>query len=69
MKSVIRGRTWEGRCGFGTKEQRTSGEKEYVVDRQLRALITRVFWRRPISFTRANIYIYTISELQHREDL
>ena len=32
MKSVIRGKTWEGRCGFGTKEQRTSGEKEYVVD-------------------------------------
>ena len=35
MKSVSRGKTWEGRCGFGTKEQRTSGEKEYVVDRQL----------------------------------
>ena len=35
MKSVIRGETWEGRCGFGIKEQTTSGEKEYVVDRQL----------------------------------
>ena len=35
MKSVIRIKTWEGRCGFGTKEQRTSDKKEYVVDRQL----------------------------------
>ena len=58
MKSVIRGKTWEGRCGFGTKERTTSGEKEYVVDRQLWALTTLVFWRRPISVTRANIYIY-----------
>ena len=57
MRSVIRGKTWEGRCGFGTEEQRTRGKKEYVVDRQLWALTTRVFWRRPISFTRANIFI------------
>ena len=35
MKSVIRGKTWEGRSGFGTEEQRTSGKKEYVVDRKL----------------------------------
>ena len=28
-----------------------------------------MFWRRPISFTRANIYSYTTSELQHLEDL
>ena len=33
------------------------------------ALTTWVFWRRPISFTRANIYSDTTSELQHREDL
>ena len=35
MRSVIRGKTWEEWCGFGTEEQRTSGIKEYVVDRQL----------------------------------
>ena len=35
MRSVSRGKTWEGRCGFGNEEQRTSGKKEYVVDRQL----------------------------------
>ena len=46
MRSVIRGKTWEGWCGFGTEEQRTSGKKEYVVDRQLWALTTRVFWRK-----------------------
>ena len=28
MRSVIRGKTWEGRCGFGTEEQRTNGKKE-----------------------------------------
>ena len=28
MKSVIRGKIWEGRCGFGTEEQRTIGKKE-----------------------------------------
>ena len=38
MRSVIRGKILEGRCGFGTEEQRTSGKKEYVVDGQLRAL-------------------------------
>ena len=30
MRSVIRRKTWEGRCGFGTEEQRTSGKKDYV---------------------------------------
>ena len=35
MRSVSRGKTWEGRFGFGTEEQGTSGKKEYVVDRQL----------------------------------
>ena len=40
------------------EDQRTSGKKEYVVDRQLWALTIRVFWREPISFTRANIFIY-----------
>ena len=30
MRSVIRGKILEGRCGFGTEEQRTSGKKEYV---------------------------------------
>ena len=35
MRSVIEGKTWEGRCGFGTGEQRTSGNKKYVIDRQL----------------------------------
>ena len=28
MKSVIRGKIWEGRCRFGTEEQRTNGRKE-----------------------------------------
>ena len=28
MRSVIGGKTWEGRCGFGTGEQRTSGNKK-----------------------------------------
>ena len=35
MRSVIREKAWDGTCGFGTEEQRTSGKKEYVVDRQL----------------------------------
>ena len=43
MRSVIRGKIWEGRCGFGTEEQRTSGKKEYVVDSQLRAFSTHLF--------------------------
>ena len=43
MRSVIRGKIWEGRCGFGTEEQRTSGKKEYVVDSQLRAFSTQLF--------------------------
>ena len=28
MRSVIRGKIWEGRYGFGTEEQRTNGKKE-----------------------------------------
>ena len=28
MRFLIRGKTWEGRCGFGTEEQRTNGMKE-----------------------------------------
>ena len=43
MRPVIRGKILEGRCGFGTEEQRTSGKKEYVVDGQLRALCTQLF--------------------------
>ena len=43
MRSVIRGKILEGRCGFGTELQRTSGKKEYVVDGQLRALCTQLF--------------------------
>ena len=43
MRSVIRGKIWEGRCVFGTEEQRTSGKKEYVVDSQLRAFSTQLF--------------------------
>ena len=35
MRSVIGGKTWEGRYAFGTEEQRTSGNKKYVIDRQL----------------------------------
>ena len=43
MRFVIRGKIWEGRCGFGTEEQRTSGKKEYVVDSHLRAFSTQLF--------------------------
>ena len=28
MRSVVRGKIWEGSCGFGTEGQRTNGEKE-----------------------------------------
>ena len=28
MRFVLRGKTWEGRCGFGTEERRTNGKKE-----------------------------------------
>ena len=27
MRSVIGGKIWEGWCGFGTEEQRTSGKR------------------------------------------
>ena len=43
MSSVIRGKIWEGRCEFGTEEQRTSSKKEYVVNSQLRAFSTQLF--------------------------
>ena len=43
MCSVIKGKIWEGRCEFGTEEQRTSGKKEYVVNSQLRAFSTQLF--------------------------
>ena len=43
MSSVIRAKIWEGRCEFGTGEQRTSGKKEYVVNSQLRAFSTQLF--------------------------
>ena len=64
MRSVIRGTIWEGRCGFGTEEQRTSGKKEYVVDSQLRAFSTQLFDEgkyRTISFTRANYSYFNTS--------
>ena len=49
IRSVIRRKIWEGRYEFGTEEQRTSGEREYVVGRQLWAFTPQVFRRRQIS--------------------
>ena len=66
MRSVIRGKILEGRCGFGTEEQRTSGKKEYVVDGQLRALCTQLFQRRQISerfFSHLRIFHISIQVL------
>ena len=70
MSSVIRGKIWEGRCEFGTEEQRTSGKKEYVVNSQLRAFSTQLFGEgkyRTISFTRAN-YSYCDTSLDSDMD-
>ena len=64
MRFVIKGKIWEGRCGFGTEEQRTSGKKEYVVDSQLRAFSTQLFDKAnigTISFTRANYSYFDTS--------
>ena len=49
MRSVTRRKIWEGRCELGIEEHRTSGKREYVVGRQLRAFTTQVFRRRQIS--------------------
>ena len=49
IRSVIRRKIWEGRYEFGIEEQRTSGEREYVVGRQLWAFTPQVFRRRQIS--------------------
>ena len=65
MSSVIRGKIWEGKCEFGTEEQRTSGKKEYVVNSQLRAFSTHNCLAKAnigtISFTRANYSYFDTS--------
>ena len=69
MRSVIRGKIWEGRCGFGTEEQRTSGKKEYVVDSHLRAFSTQLFAANigTISFTRASYSYFDTSLHSHMD--